>query len=86
MVERVLSARGDWRCATSRRQFRTLIDVKAGFERHQALFGVNEGWLAGHSGEILEQDFPIVDPHHHLWDRGGPYMLKKFLADTGSGH
>lgn len=68
------------------KEVRTLIDVKAGFERHQALFGVNEGWLAGHSEEILEQDFPIVDPHHHLWDRGGPYMLKKFLADTGSGH
>jgi hypothetical protein len=65
---------------------RALIDAKAALERHQALFGVNERWLGGHSEEILERDFPIVDPHHHLWDRERPYMLKEFLADTGSSH
>jgi hypothetical protein len=33
---------------------------------------VNERWLAGHSEEILEQDLPIVDPHHHLGTAGVP--------------
>jgi L-fuconolactonase len=30
---------------------------------------------------------PIVDPHHHLWERPGwRYLLPELLADTGSGH
>jgi len=49
---------------------------------------------------ILEPDLPIVDPHHHLWDRrpasrpgsGKPssanplYLLDQLLADLNSGH
>src|SRR5262249_7487133 len=36
---------------------------------------------------ILEPDLPIVDPHHHLWDRPGwRYLLDELLADTASGH
>src|SRR5262249_23950235 len=26
------------------------------------------------------------DPHHHLWDRPGCYLLDELLADTESGH
>jgi L-fuconolactonase len=30
---------------------------------------------------------PIVDAHHHLWDRPGwRYLLDELLADTNSGH
>ena len=30
---------------------------------------------------------PIVDPHHHLWDRGGQrYMIEDMAADIASGH
>ena len=45
-------------------------------------------WLARHAHEpIIEPDLPVVDPHHHLWDRGGHrYLLDQLLADTGSGH
>jgi len=36
---------------------------------------------------ILEPELPIIDPHHHLWDRHGwRYLLDELLADTGSGH
>ena len=36
---------------------------------------------------ILDPDLPIVDAHHHLWDRGGDrYLLDEFLADARSGH
>lgn len=55
-------------------------------ERHQSLFGIDETWLKGHREEALEPDLPIVDPHHHLWDRGAPYLLPEFLTDIGSGH
>ena len=36
--------------------------------------------------DILEPDLPIIDPHHHLWDRpGNRYLLDDFLADVRSG-
>jgi L-fuconolactonase len=47
----------------------------------------NATWLAQRREEIIEPDFPIVDPHHHLWDRQEHrYLLDQLLADTGSGH
>jgi L-fuconolactonase len=48
---------------------------------------VREAWLAQLREEILEPDLPIVDPHHHLWDRpGARYLFEELLGDTGSGH
>ena len=48
---------------------------------------VRDDWLAQWHEEILEPDLPIVDPHHHLWDRPGwRYLLDDLLADTNSGH
>ncbi len=43
-------------------------------------------WLASRQEEILEPDLPIIDPHHHLWDRLGGYLLEDLLEDLGSGH
>jgi hypothetical protein len=45
-------------------------------------------WLAKQVPEaIIEPDLPIVDPHHHLWDRASHrYLLDELLADTRSGH
>jgi L-fuconolactonase len=44
-------------------------------------------WLALWDEKILEPGLPIVDPHHHLWDRPGwRYLLDDLLADTNSGH
>jgi len=48
---------------------------------------IRENWLAQWREEMLEPDLPIVDPHHHLWDRPGwRYLLEEFLADVNSGH
>jgi len=48
---------------------------------------VRDDWLARRTEAILEPELPIVDPHHHLWDRPGwRYMLGDLLADTNSGH
>ncbi len=48
---------------------------------------VRDDWLARRTEAILEPDLPIVDPHHHLWERPGwVYMLDDLLADTNSGH
>ena len=46
-----------------------------------------EDWLVQHTEEIIEPARPIVDPHHHLWDRGGlRYMIEEMAADIASGH
>jgi predicted TIM-barrel fold metal-dependent hydrolase len=48
---------------------------------------VRDDWLARTTEAILEPGLPIVDPHHHLWERPGwRYMLDDLLADTNSGH
>ena len=37
---------------------------------------VRPEWLGLHHEAALEPALPIVDPHHHLWDRpGNSYLL-----------
>lgn len=48
---------------------------------------VREDWLALSSEEAIDPALPIVDPHHHLWNREGhQYYLSELLADTSTGH
>jgi len=48
---------------------------------------VRQDWLDRWQEEIIEPALPIVDPHHHLWDRPGwRYLLDELLADLNSGH
>ncbi|MBD3649489.1 MAG: amidohydrolase family protein [Pseudomonadales bacterium] len=44
-------------------------------------------WLAQVSEDIIDPDRPIIDPHHHLWQRpNNNYLLEDLWKDTGSGH
>jgi predicted TIM-barrel fold metal-dependent hydrolase len=44
-------------------------------------------WLSLHNEEVLDPARPIVDPHHHLWDRGGQrYLIDDIASDLASGH
>ena len=60
-----------------------------------------EEWLKLTKETPIDPDFPICDPHHHLWDYPDDfpenrvptfarqvrhYLLKQLLADTGGGH
>jgi len=51
-----------------------------------------QDWLALTPEEALEPDLPIVDPHHHFWDRRPAripyqrYQLHEILEDIASGH
>ena len=48
---------------------------------------VDPAWVAKVTEEALEPSLPIVDPHHHLWQRAGnDYMFHDLLADTQTGH
>lgn len=44
-------------------------------------------WLALRQEEVLDPARPIVDPHHHLWDRAGQrYLIEDITSDIASGH
>ena len=46
-----------------------------------------QDWLALLTEDIIDPARPIVDPHHHLWDRGGQrYLIEDMVADIASGH
>src|SRR5918911_896578 len=49
---------------------------------------VRPDWLARGREEPLEPELPIVDAHHHLWDRPGwRYLFDEYVTDIReSGH
>jgi L-fuconolactonase len=48
---------------------------------------IREDWLNKRREEIIEPDLPIVDPHHHLWNRPGScYLFRDLRTDIQSGH
>ncbi len=64
------------------------------------IFPPRSAWLAKAPAEpILEPELPLIDTHHHLWQRQGGgargeswevpsyrYLLEEFLEDCASGH
>ncbi len=53
----------------------------------EAIIPTRAEWLGQNREEALRPDIPIVDPHHHLWDRDGTrYFPPEFLADASGGH
>ena len=48
---------------------------------------VRQDWLDKRREAIIEPELPIIDPHHHLWDRPNyRYLFPELLADVGSGY
>lgn len=48
---------------------------------------IRPDWLALHAEETLDPAQPIVDPHHHLYERPGiRYLLPEMLADLQGSH
>ena len=66
--------------------------VRWSSSRQPARFGrihtPDNAWLAtGPAEQILEPELPIIDTHHHLWQRPDHrYLLHELLADLDSGH
>ena len=47
---------------------------------------LDEQWLERTVEPVLAPEIPIIDPHHHLWDRPFSYETPQLLADLESGH
>jgi predicted TIM-barrel fold metal-dependent hydrolase len=48
---------------------------------------VRSEWLAAGTEPALERELPIVDAHHHFYERPGwTYLLDEYLQDAQSGH
>ncbi|MFB9128358.1 amidohydrolase [Paraburkholderia dipogonis] len=48
---------------------------------------VRSEWLASGTEAALEPEMPIIDAHHHFYDRPGwTYLLDEYLGDAQSGH
>src|SRR5437762_3025960 len=48
---------------------------------------IRKDWLAATQEPALEPERPIIDPHHHLWDRpGNRYLFHDLMEDLNSGH
>ena len=48
---------------------------------------MRDDWLGQVHENIVDPGREIVDPHHHLWDRGGAvYEMAALQGDVGSGH
>ena len=46
-----------------------------------------DAWLRLRTEEAIDPELPVVDAHHHLWDRGGhTYLPAQYLADVANGH
>jgi L-fuconolactonase len=64
-----------------------MSDVTPGkTEAEKILFKTDDSWLALRNEPIIQPELPIIDPHHHLWDRGSRYLLDEVLRDIGGGH
>ena len=51
----------------------------ANYDRHE--------WLAGRHEVAIDPDRPIIDPHHHLWDReGSTYLAAELGRDARASH
>ncbi len=54
---------------------------------HPQHAAVRPDWLASHVEEVIDPGQPIIDAHHHLYDRPGiRYLLDDMLADMRDGH
>src|SRR6185437_12264037 len=76
---------------------RTAMTTRTAFGR---IFPPRPEWLARAPKEaIIDPDLPIIDTHHHLWERRGGgargeswdvpsyrYLIDEFLADCATGH
>ena len=44
-------------------------------------------WTQKRQEDVIEPDLPIIDPHHHIWEKDlGRYLIWELADDVNSGH
>jgi L-fuconolactonase len=71
--------------AAHHREGRVNVKIGEAESKKKGPFAVNEDWLALRREEPIDPALPIIDPHHHLWDRGSRYLLEEFKRDIDTG-
>ena len=62
-------------------------DTKEAPDPSQPHLLVRPDWLAQVAEPAIDPARPIIDPHHHLWNRqGAHYLLPDLLEDLAAGH
>lgn len=41
----------------------------------------DDAWLELRCEDVIDPERPIIDKHHHIWDRHTPYLPDDLLAD-----
>jgi predicted TIM-barrel fold metal-dependent hydrolase len=64
------------------------VAVSSQLTRFGRIYPPDEAWLARAPEEVvIDPDLPIIDTHHHLWQRPDHrYLLRDLLDDIGQGH
>src|SRR5688572_31664535 len=48
---------------------------------------IRPDWLALRSEPVVDAARPIIDAHHHLWDKpGSRYLVDEMMDDIAAGH
>jgi L-fuconolactonase len=64
-----------------------LKELPVSTPKEEAIIATRHDWLAQNREAALTPEMPIVDAHHHLWNRGGePYFLPEIRKDISDGH
>ena len=60
-----------------------LVPTRAGAQPASPRGVTRQNWLTLTDEPALEPELPIIDPHHHLWDRpGNRYLLEDLVEDV----
>jgi predicted TIM-barrel fold metal-dependent hydrolase len=63
-----------------------MVNLRSRDKNGVGMYEINLPWLAKKDEPAIDPALPIIDPHHHLWDRDSRYLFDELLDDTESGH
>lgn len=64
-----------------------MTETKKSLPASRHHFDLNDGWLDQRREVAIDPDLPIIDPHHHLFERSElRYTLPDILDDVRAGH
>ena len=63
-----------------------MVKLRSRDKNGVGMYEIDPRWLAQNDEPVIDPALPIIDPHHHLWDRDSRYLFDELLDDTETGH